>query len=102
MKKAAAPFQSIVDQYTFQDAVIPVILNRTGQAESNAKTLAENLPQQIHSQVKWVDTLHFLGAQVDTIIECGPGRVLTGLLKKTEPEKTGISINNAESLRNYI
>ncbi|MFC1751888.1 ACP S-malonyltransferase [Thermoproteota archaeon] len=81
-----------------KNAEIPIILNRTAVEEQNSDALFKNLSLQIISQVKWVDTIRYLKDKVDLFIECGPGKVLTGLVKKIDPDAAVVSVSCWEDI----
>ena len=63
---------------------VPVIQNVTGQAVTDVSLLRENLIEQVASPVQWVKTMETLSTMgVTDIAECGPGKVLTGLAKRS-------------------
>lgn len=99
MAPARERLSPVLDGLSFSDPAFPVVANvdaaptRTG-AEARAK-----LKAQVDSPVRWRETLEFLKAQgVDTLIEVGPGAVLSGLAKRVSKEWTILNVENAESL----
>ncbi len=82
MKNASEALAQFLEPMTFADAKIPVILNRTGQPEHNGATLKANLPQQVVSSVQWIKSMETMSKMTEEIVECGPGKVLTGLNRK--------------------
>lgn len=81
---------------------IPIVLNRTAQPETRADALKANLPLQVISPVRWIETVHHLKDTVTAVIEIGPGKVLTGLIKKTAPELSTVSISDRVSLDEWL
>jgi len=58
---------------------------------------------QINSPVRWQRTIEYLVSQgVSTFVECGPGKVLTGLVKKISPDSLAINVENEESLERAL
>jgi [acyl-carrier-protein] S-malonyltransferase len=85
MLPAAESFRRHLDRVPFKDAAIPVIQNVDAVARQDAAALRQALLQQLYSPVRWVDcvtALARLGARC--VIECGPGKVLTGLIKRID------------------
>lgn len=85
MAPAAAAFRGVLDAVAFGDAHIPVIRNVDATADTDAASLRKALLLQLCSPVRWVQcvrALHSGGAR--RVIECGPGRVLSGLIKRIE------------------
>ena len=85
MQTAADGMRSVLAATHFADPVIPVVSNVTGRRLTRADDLAAELGDQITSPVLWVDGIRaMLASGVTSFIEFGPGRVLTGALKRTD------------------
>lgn len=98
MKPAAADFQSVLDQITLQDCQIPVIANVNAEPMTDANEVKQKLIQQLYSPVLWEDTVvKMLDLGVDTFIEIGPGKVLTGLVKKVNRRANAFAIYDQAS-----
>ncbi|KHF30851.1 Malonyl CoA-acyl carrier protein transacylase [Anoxybacillus sp. BCO1] len=83
MKPAAEQFSSVLDTLSFQESAVPVISNVTAEPMTNPTEIKQRLVEQLYSPVRWeqsVQTMIDLG--VHTFIEIGPGKVLSGLVKK--------------------
>lgn len=81
---------------------LPVYHNFTAAPAASVEELKSNLASQVAGSVRWeecVRALVELGA--DTMIEFGPGNVLTGLMKRTLPEVKLVNINNEENLNGF-
>ena len=98
MASAVAPFKDYLTQFTFNNAAIPIVLNRTAQLESNGEALQENLSLQIQSPVRWIEITDFLAKQQPSFIEVGPGKVLSGLIKKINRDYTVQPTSTVEGL----
>ena len=88
MHSAVGPFHEFLQSFEFKNAAIPIVLNRLAKPESNADKLKENLSEQIQSSVRWIETVEFLFKQSPLFIEVGPGKVLSGLIKKINRQAT--------------
>lgn len=83
----------------FGEMEIPVLFNCLGDVKGE-ETIAELLVRQVKSSVYMEDTIRRLEALgVDTIVEIGPGRALTGFVRKTAPEMTCYNVEDAASLK---
>lgn len=102
MKSASEQFAIYLQNKVFNNADIPIVLNIDARTELNGEKLKENLPLQIISSVQWVDTINSISNEVDILIECGPGKVLTGLIKKISPATKSNSINDVTSLNAFV
>ncbi|TVP52431.1 MAG: [acyl-carrier-protein] S-malonyltransferase [Halomonadaceae bacterium] len=83
-----------------RDAVIPVVQNVSAEATSDASVIADNLVKQLVSPVLWTDSVRSLAATgCNTLIECGPGRVLGGLVKRIDRQLTCLPLETPEQLQ---
>jgi len=85
-----------LENLTINPANPPVVANVTAAPVSDAAEIRRLLVEQITSPVRWRDTMAFFVSEgVDTIIEIGPGKVLTGLAKR---DMKGITAHNIDTL----
>ena len=83
MKPAAEKLAQRLAGLALQAPVIPVVNNVDVKPYASVGAIRDGLTRQLFSPVRWVETIQFFAAQgVDTVIECGPGKVLTGLNKR--------------------
>jgi [acyl-carrier-protein] S-malonyltransferase len=103
MKPAAENFSSVLNEITINDAEVPVIANVNAKPMTDASEIKERLIEQLYSPVLWEDTVvELLDAGVDTFVEIGPGKVLSGLIKKVNRRVNTFSINDEESFRETL
>src|SRR5207302_1569349 len=82
MKQAAAAMRGILEAVEFKDAAVPVAMNVDGRPRTLGRDLRDALIRQLDNPVEWVKTIDSLkGAGCTIFVECGSGRVLSGLLK---------------------
>jgi [acyl-carrier-protein] S-malonyltransferase len=78
---------------------VPVVHNRNVQAFDDPARIRDALVEQLDHPVRWIETVRFLAAQgVTRIVECAPGKVLTGLDKRIAPEVEGLAVQDSASL----
>ena len=83
MKPAAERLARELEQVEFKPATIQVVQNVTAQIVTDPEQIKRNLIAQLYSPVLWVDSIRLIqSAGVAKIIECGPGKVLCGLIKR--------------------
>lgn len=83
MRPAASKLQQMLSKIDMQDANVPVIANVNAQPVTSKPVILNQLVEQLYSPVLWEDSVRTLLAEgVDVFIECGPGKVLSGLVKK--------------------
>ena len=78
---------------------VPVIANVDVEVHAEPDAIRTALARQASSAVQWVRTIERMKAEgVTDVVECGPGKVLTGLLRRTAPELNGHNIYDAATL----
>ena len=99
MEPAAKKLEDLFRTKTFADPKIPVYMNVHGEAVTKQDGIAGLLVRQAMSPVRWVKTLENMrDAGFDTFVECGPGRTLSGLVKKTLKGVTVCRVENQATL----
>jgi len=99
MKNAAVEFEKYLANISIADARIPVVMNATAEPATDAETIKKNLAIQILSPVRWSDSIRKIGGMgIKTFVEVGPGRVLTGLVRRILPDAVTASFSTMEDL----
>ncbi|MEB9897257.1 ACP S-malonyltransferase, partial [Bacillus cereus] len=102
MKPAAERLGEALRAIEMQDARIPVIANVTARPVTEAEQIRGLLVEQVFSPVLWEDSVRYLIDQgVDTFVEIGSGKVLSGLIKKIDRSARIVSINSLEAIEAY-
>jgi len=95
MEPVAEKLAKLFETKAFADPSVPVYMNVNGERLTDGAAIPALLAKQAMSPVQWVKTLENMRADgFDTFIECGPGRTLSGLVKKTLP---GVAIHRVEN-----
>jgi [acyl-carrier-protein] S-malonyltransferase len=95
MAQAAEEFQDVLDGVVFADAKMPVLSNVEPEAEKDGDRLKERLRLQMTGSVRWREImLQLPQLQISEVVEVGPGKVLTGLIKRACP---GLSLHNVST-----
>ena len=103
MKPAAMKLQEAFRTIQFQFPSMPVYMNVNGKPAETVDAIRDSLVQQAMSPVRWVDTLRNMQADgIDTFIECGPGKTLSGLVKKTLKEVKILRVENVKTLQDTL
>lgn len=85
MRDAGAEMSELIDAAPFKEARIPVFQNTTARGARDAATLKAALKGQMTGAVRWSETVrNMIDAGVGEFIELGPGKVLTGLVKRID------------------
>lgn len=104
MKEAAEGLRNDAEQFTVQAPSIPLYANRTAKPYPGERgAILDLVAEQIRNSVLFEDTLKNMAeAGVDTFIECGPGKTLSGFVKRTVPGATILQVSDMESLEASI
>ena len=95
MKPAADKMKEKINNVRFNNPTIDIINNVTATSENNAAKIKSLLIEQIFSTVKWRESIiNMSKANVINYIEIGPGKVLTGMVKRTIKNANCFSINS--------
>ena len=104
MQKASKDMEEKINSIKFLKPEIPIVANVTAKEEIDSDTIKNLLVKQIFSKVRWRESMEFMSnSGINTFIEVGPGKVLTGLAKRIVKDKKIININelnNLELLKN--
>lgn len=85
MKEAAEEFKASLNSVSFNDAEIPVLQNVDAQSKQLSDEIKLALLQQLYMPVRWVDCVNAMkDSGITKIVECGPGKVLSGLIKRID------------------
>lgn len=103
MKPAAERFQDVISTVKVEDAKIPVVANVTADPVFDSSKIKKLLVTQLYSPVLWEDTVvKLVDLGVDTFIEIGPGKVLSGLVKKINRRARTLPVFDEQSLQAAI
>ena len=98
MKPAADQLSELVNSVTFKQPSVPVVHNVHAETEKNPDTIKTLMLEQIYKPVRWVDCVKTLKSSgVNTIVECGPGKVLCGLNKRIDKELLSLATDDQSS-----
>ena len=99
MRPAAIQMEAMLGQVEFKAPSIPVISNVTGQPHEGPEAIRRQMVAQVYSSVRWYQGIEFLKAQgVISYLECGPGKVLSGLVKRIDKTAALHSIQDRSGL----
>lgn len=99
LQPAAKALHEKCKEITFHKMEMPVIFNTTARELEQTATIAQMLERQVMSAVHFEDSIRYMVKQgVDTIIEIGPGKVLSGFVKKITKDVDLYQVEDKESL----
>jgi [acyl-carrier-protein] S-malonyltransferase len=86
----------------FEAPKIPIVANVTAEAETDPVRIKKLLLNQLTAPVRWWQTMQFLkNNKIDTLIEIGPGKVLTGLAKREITDASLVNIDRMEDIDKF-
>lgn len=93
MEPAREELASAIEATPFQTPICPVYQNVNASPSSDVQAIKKNLIDQLTAPVRWTQSVQkMVGDGATTFIECGPGKVLQGLVKKIVPQVEAMSI----------
>ncbi|MEE4484205.1 ACP S-malonyltransferase [Serratia ficaria] len=99
MKPAADKLAVALQDVAFSAPQVPVVNNVDVRTETDPEAIRSALVRQLYSPVRWTESVEFIAAQgVTSLLEVGPGKVLTGLTKRIVDTLTAAAVNDAASL----
>ena len=85
MAPAEKIFADFLNEINFSEPQFPVMSNVTGGVHESVASIRADMPRQITGSVRWVENVVAMaGLGVEQVVECGPGKVLTGLVKRID------------------
>lgn len=102
LKPASDKLEKEIEKIQFGELDIPVIANISGDYIKH-QNIKQNLVKQVMSPVLWEKTIRkMIDDEVDTFIEIGPGKVLSGFVKKIDRKKKVLNIEDMKSLEKVL
>jgi [acyl-carrier-protein] S-malonyltransferase len=99
MKPAAERLATMLDEIAIASPSLSVIHNVSVTLAKDPKSIREQLVAQLHSPVRWVETVQMMAASgISRLVEAGPGKVLTGLTKRIDRSLSGLPVLDTKSL----
>jgi [acyl-carrier-protein] S-malonyltransferase len=94
MAPARERLETLLAEVEFRTPDVPIVANIDAQPETDGETARKNLVRQVDAPVRWVESVEQMVMQfaIDTAIEIGPGKVLSGLARRIEPSLSAVSL----------
>ena len=103
MSEAAREFEAELQNWKLSDAKFAVVQNVDAAPATAADQLQSKLARQMPSAVRWADSIRYMLDQgVDTFIEIGPGKALTGMVKKIDRKAAVFNISDSQTLHETL
>ena len=99
MAPAQQKFKSVLNSVPLHPPQTDIVMNVTGKSATDADNIRELLSQQITQPVQWENTLHTIkNTGITHFVEVGPGKVLSGLVKRTLSESNAMNVEDLKTL----
>jgi len=99
MEPILAEFNEIVSSFEFHPPSIPIISNVTAQPLTDVDSIKEDLVKQLRNCVQWQRSVEYMTHNgVTTFYEIGPGKVLSGLIRRINPELHVLNVSGIEDI----
>ncbi len=103
MAEASNRLAALLDTIEFRDPEMPLVNNADAILLTNAEKIKSSLIKQLSRPLLWEDSVRrIVSGGIDTFVEVGPGRVLSGLIKRIEPSARIFNVEDLESLNRTV
>ncbi len=103
MVDAAERLSKLLDEMAFADPVVPVVNNADALFLTNGEKIKSSLIKQLNNPLLWEDSIRNIAdTGINIFIEVGPGRILSGLIKKIEQSAEVFNVEDCESLKKTL
>jgi [acyl-carrier-protein] S-malonyltransferase len=103
MDNASQRLSELLDKLEFKNPVIPIVNNADARFLDNVESIKTSLVRQISSPLLWEDSITAIAnSGIDTFVEVGPGKVLSGLIKRIVPETRVLNVEDVTSLEKTL
>jgi [acyl-carrier-protein] S-malonyltransferase len=104
MGRAAMEFDKVLSSIDFKDFNIPVIMNVLAQPVDNKNGVHQYLVRQIIEKVRWKETMDLIieDSEIDRIVEVAPGKILSTMLKRSNPEANVCNLETVSQIEEFV
>ena len=103
MQPAADAMKEALERVSLGTPVVPLIANVLASEITEPGAIKQRLVEQVTALVRWRESVQYMKTNgVDTLIECGSGKVLSGLVKRIDKEMTGTALNTPADIEAFL
>jgi [acyl-carrier-protein] S-malonyltransferase len=103
MQPAVDGIAEFISSLSFQEPTIPIIANTTAEPVTTTEAVRAELVNQLSNPVQWQRSIEYMvNNGVSTFTEIGPGKVLTGLIKRINREVNTINMGDLEAVKSLV
>ena len=103
MEPIITEFNNVLSNFTFLPPTIPIIANTSAEPLTNVDSIRKELSTQLRRCIQWQRSVEYMVCGgIETFYEIGPGRVLSGLIKRINPESQTLNISEVEDILKLV
>ena len=103
MQPAADAMQEALEKVTLATPCVPLVANVLAAEITNPADIKRRLVEQVTAMVRWRESVQYMKTQgVDSLVECGTGKVLSGLVKRIDREMSGLALNTPADIEAFL
>jgi [acyl-carrier-protein] S-malonyltransferase len=103
MQPAADAMQEALERIELATPRVPLVANVLASEVTEPQAIKQRLVEQVTGLVRWRETVQYMkSAGVGTLVECGAGKVLSGLVRRIDKEMSGLSLNGPADIEAFL
>lgn len=103
MQPAADAMKVALQEVVLMPPRVPLVSNVLASELSDPDSIKQRLVEQVTGLVRWRESVHYMkGRGVDALVECGTGKVLSGLAKRIDKDMTGLALNTPADIEAFL
>ena len=103
MQPAADAMQRALETVTLATPRVPLVANVLAAEITEPNAIKQRLVEQVTGLVRWRESVQYMKSQgVEALVECGSGKVLSGLVKRIDKEMTGLALNTPADIEAFL
>jgi [acyl-carrier-protein] S-malonyltransferase len=103
MQPAADAMKVALEEVVLMPPRVPLVSNVLASELSDPASIKQRLVEQVTGLVRWRESVHYMKSRgVDVLVECGTGKVLSGLVKRIDKEMTGLALNTPADIETFL
>jgi len=103
MQPAADAMQAALEKVPLATPRVPLVANVLAAEITEPSMIKQRLMEQVTGMVRWRESVQYMKSQdVDTLVECGAGKVLSGLVRRIDREMTGLALNTPADIEAFL
>jgi len=103
MQPAADAMQRALETVTLATPRVPLVANVLAAEITEPNAIKQRLVEQVTALVRWRESVQYMKSQgVEVLVECGSGKVLSGLVRRIDKEMTGLALNTPADIESFL